>query len=124
MLLILTTLNCVMVRNNNTNSPTTPEDNRNQSQREDHLQRLQMTDPDERCEALRQRQQLPQPDFLANLAAAIPQVEIPASIYAPRCFPMSIVSSALAPAPVIQTSAVGSTPLLAAIPDLLDGMLL
>ena len=72
---------------------TTPETDRQSVRMADHLHRLEMTDPDERHSRIAEREALvpPQPDFLAQLAASIPQVEVSDSIYAPRRFPVPVI---------------------------------
>ena len=96
------------------NSPTTPESQHRELCTANQLERLQMTDPDQWHDTVLRRG-LPQPDFLENIAASIPQVEIPVPIYVSQ-------QSALAPAPVIDSVAGPSTissitSLLAAIPE-------
>jgi hypothetical protein len=84
------------------NPPSTPESQRQSARHADHLSRLQMTDPDHRRSRSRPGTPPPplpiqQPNFLANLAANIPQVQIPDSFNAPIRHPMPIVP----PMPVI-----------------------
>ena len=82
-----------MSSSNSNDPPTTPESQRRTARTADRLQQLQMTDPDQRRTRIGSRndpppQPVPQPNFLAQLAAQIPQVHIPDSVYAPRQFPV------------------------------------
>ena len=83
-----------MSSSNSNNPPATPESQRRTARTADRLQQLQMTDPDQRRTRISSRNDpaaeavVPQPNFLAQLAAQIPQVHVPDSIYAPRRFPI------------------------------------
>jgi len=83
---------CMVFRNTPTHvgNSTTPESQRRCARHADCMHQLQMTDPDDCCSRSRAGTPPPplpvpiqQPNFLANLAANIPQVHIPDSIYAP-----------------------------------------
>jgi hypothetical protein len=74
--------------------PSTPEGERSRIRAADHLERLQMTNPDER----RSRTRVSTPtggivplNYGAALAAQIPQVQMPADWSAPMQFPLPTV---------------------------------
>ena len=84
------------------NPPSTPESQRQSARHADRLYRLQMTDPDHRRSRSRANTPPPplpiqQPNFLTDLAANIPQVQIPDSFNAPIRHPMPVVP----PMPVV-----------------------
>jgi len=71
--------------------PSTPEGERARARAADHLERLQMTNPDERRSRIRGstgNEGVVPLIFGAALAAAIPQVQMPADWNAPRQFPL------------------------------------
>jgi hypothetical protein len=75
----------------NQNRPSTPEGERARIREADHLERLQMTNPDERRSRIRvstSTEEIVPLNFGAALAAQIPQVQMPADWNAPRQFPL------------------------------------
>ena len=77
----------------NQNRPSTPEGERARIRAADHLERLQMTNPDERRSRISLRVSTESEDIVplnygAALAAQIPQVQMPADWDAPRQFPL------------------------------------
>ena len=80
-----------MDRNEELERPSTPEGERARIRAADHLQRLQMTNPDERRSRIRVSagtESIVPLNFGAALAAQIPQVQMPADWNAPRQFPL------------------------------------
>jgi hypothetical protein len=79
----------------NQNRPSTPEGERARIRAADHLERLQMTNPDERRSRMRvstHAGNIVPLNYGAALAAQIPQVQMPADWNAPRQFPLPVVA--------------------------------
>lgn len=79
----------------NQNRPSTPEGERARIRAADHLERLQMTNPDERRSRIRvstHSEDIVPLNYGAALAAQIPQVKMPADWNAPREFPLPVVA--------------------------------
>jgi hypothetical protein len=84
---------CIVYREQNSR-PSTPEGERARIRAEDHLERLQMTNPDERRSRIRvstATEGIVPLNFGAVLAAQIPQVEMPADWNTPNKFALPIV---------------------------------
>jgi hypothetical protein len=113
-------VSCSNMSSSNSNAPpATPESQRRTARTADRLQQLQMTDPDQRRTRISGRNNpapptVPQPDFFAQLAAQIPQVHVPDSVYAPRQFPVPVIGVPLQPAGPTATS---NDPFTATIPN-------
>jgi PIF1-like helicase len=90
--------------------PSTPEGERARIRAADHLERLQMTNPDERRSRIRvststESEGIIPLNFGASLAAQIPEVQMPADWNAPRQFPLPV-----APAPMERIGAIFGNP--------------